>query len=301
MSEDAVKAKAIAFEALLKFYSGDRDKAWRVLSSLSADFSLPFASYTREFTSSPEEEREFNEIWRSVRDGFMAERVPFRVEEYSYPGDEHFIYVAGKERIGDEKRLVILGSPLPSLKAKDDIFNCVSFASSQGWAVIAPFDSGSGSYALSCALKLGAKAIAVLSSSVTKCPSESMLDLMGKTFENGTLISVSSPVVKFEKWHVVRRNRFISSFGDGFFLSEEKDGGPSWPIFDSAVEKGKKVMIPLSLGENPNYRWCRDRLEKGAYLYSKPKDLLKLFPHHRERTRERRDDLTPSLFGDDCI
>ena len=100
MSQPVIKEKAIAYEALSLFYKGDRDKAWNVLSSLNADFSSPFASYTRDFTSSFQEETEFNEIWRNTRDAFSKERIPFSVidEEDERVKDKmapvHFLYSA---------------------------------------------------------------------------------------------------------------------------------------------------------------------------------------------------------------
>lgn len=304
MSLPAIKEKAIAYESLVSFFKGDREKAWSVLSSLNADFSSPFASYTREFTSSFQEESDFNDIWRRTRDSFSSERIPFsvmdendeRVKGGMAPG--HFLYSAGSREIGKEKRLVILGSPLPSLQAKNDIFNGVSLASEKGWAVVAPFDSGSGAYALQSALKLGALPIAVLSSWLSKCPSESLLDLMEQVYSKGILITQASPSMKFEKWHVVLRNRFLSSFGDGFFLVEEKNGGPSWAVFDPAVEKGKKAAISFSAATNPNFSWCIERLQGDVIPYKKPKDLQKLFGEEKtpRKRREKYVDLTPSLF-----
>ena len=304
MSQPVIKEKAIAYEALSLFYKGDRDKAWNVLSSLNADFTSPFASYTREFTSSFQEEAEFNEIWRNTRDAFSKERIPFSVidEEDERVKDRmtpvHFLYSAGERELGDEKRLVILGTPLPSLQAKSEIFDAVSLSSEKGWAVVAPFDSGSGAYALQSALKLGALPIAVLSSGISKCPSESMLELMEQVYNKGILITQNAPCVKYEKWHVVLRNRFLSSFGDAYFLVEEKNGGPSWAVFDPAVEKGKKASISLSAASNPNFTWCSERLKDDVVPYKKPKDLLKLFLEE-EKPRKRKEkyvDPTPSLF-----
>ena len=303
MLQPAIKEKAIAFESLSAFFKGDRDKAWTVLSSLDADFSSPFALYTREFTSSFQEESEFNNIWRNTRDAFNKERIPFTVidendERVKDISPVHFLYSAGGKELGKEKRLVILGSPLPSLQAKSDIFDAVSFASSRAWAIVAPFDSGSGAYALQSALKLGALPIAVLSSGISKCPSESMLELMEQVYSKGVLITQSAPSLKYEKWHVVLRNRFLASFGDAFLLVEEKDGGPSWAIFDPAIEKGKKAAISFSAASNPNYSWCGERLKGDVVPYKKPKDLLKLFGEEKTqpKKREKYVDLTPSLF-----
>ena len=304
MLQTAIKEKAVAYEALSLFYKGDRDKAWDVLSTLNADFSSPFASYTREFTSSSREEMVFNELWRNSRDAFSREKIPFSVideEDERVKGrmaPVHFLYSAGERELGNEKRLVILGSPLPSLKAKSDIFDAVSLSAEKGWAVVAPFDSGSGAYALQSALKLGALPIAVLSSGISKCPSESMLELMEQVYSKGILITQNAPSVKYEKWHVVLRNRFLSSFGDAYFLVEEKNGGPSWAVFDPAVEKGKKTSISLSAASNPNYSWCSERLKGNVVPYKKPKDLLKLLGDEKKpgKRREKYVDPTPSLF-----
>ena len=303
MSEDVVKSKAIAFEALKLLYKGDDERAWNTLVSLNPDFSLPFASYTREFVADGKEETLFNEIWRSVRSAFDQERIPFSVvTEEDYPSSHmegvHFLYTAGKLPLGSERKLVVVGTPIPSLKAKDDIFNAVAFAAEKGWTIVSPLASGCSSFALSSALNLGASTIAVLSSPISKCPSEALLELMEKVYEKGTLVSQFSPLTKSEKWHVVLRNRFLSSFGDGYFLAEDKDGGPSWPIFDSALEKGRKGAIPKSLMDNRGYSWCGQRLLDKAIPYSKPKDLLKLFGEERSVRRggKRKEDLTPSLF-----
>ncbi|MGN1164350.1 MAG: DNA-processing protein DprA [Candidatus Ornithospirochaeta sp.] len=303
MSENTVREKAVAFEALSIFF-GDSDKAWKVLEALGADSYSSFASYTREFTSTQEDAGRFDEIWRTVRDKFASEKIPYNTIGEDDPLSKgnissfHFMYSAGKKSLDSSPRLVVLGPPLPSQEAKANIFDCCGYAASKGWSIVAPLDSGSGSHALRSALKLGAKTIAVLPSFLSKCPSENLLEIMEKVYSEGTLLTPFSPVVKYEKWHVVKRNTFIASFGDAFFLSEEKDGGPSWAIFDAASqEKGKAISINAL--SNPSLSWCRSRLMPPVITYTKPKDLDKLF--HEEKTKRKREkfvDLTPSLFAD---
>ena len=303
MSETTVREKAVAYEALSIFFS-DPEKAWKVLENLGAESYSSFASYTREFTENQEEAGRFDEIWRTVRDKFAQEKIPYETigeDDLVAKGSIssfHFIYTAGKRRLDDSPRLVVLGPPLPSQKAKESIFDCCGYAASKGWTVVAPLDSGSGSHALRSALKLGAKTVAVLPSFLSKCPSENLLETMEKVYGEGTLLTPFSPVVKYEKWHVVKRNSFIASFGDGFFLSEEKDGGPSWAIFDAAPQdKGK--AISLSALSSPSLSWCRSRLVPPVIPYQKPKDLDKLFPQEKtKRNRVKFVDLTPSLFDD---
>ena len=92
--------------------------------------------------------------------------------------------------------------------------------------------------------------------------------------------------------------RSTLSCRDGFFLAEEKKGGPARAIFDGAREKGKRVSISLSSANNPNYSWCGERLGEGVVPYKKAKDLIKLFPDEKtpRKKREIYVDPTPSLF-----
>ena len=83
MDDKSMREKAVAFSALTLYYDGDGEKAWNTLESLNADFSLSFASYTREFAPTAEEEAKFNSIWRDVRSSFSDSKIPFTVAPYS--------------------------------------------------------------------------------------------------------------------------------------------------------------------------------------------------------------------------
>lgn len=305
MSSTSVREKAIAYEALYLFFKEDEKKAWSVLSSLKTDFSDNFASYAKEFLEDPLEQERFAEIWRKVRDDFASEKIPFVVLEEgdplfpAVPSTElvHFLYVAGNLSALGSKKLVFLGTGMPSLQARSDTAEAVMEAVKENCTILAPFDMGLPAYALSLALKEGGKAVAFLPNGISKCPNEGLLELMGQVYEKGLLVTQFSPAQKSEKWHVVLRNRFLGGFADACFLAEEKDGGPSWPIFDGAMEKGKPTMIPASIGDNPNYGWCHNRLEKGSLPYTKPRDIRRLFPAVAAPKREKFVDLTPDLFS----
>lgn len=301
MDDKLIREKAAAFTALSAFYGGDEEKAWKVLVSLDADYLISFASYTREFTESSQEERTFNAIWRDVRTAFDSSRIPFSVVEYSSPlSDVHFLYLAGRRELLDEKKLCFLGAVMPSLQGRQDTALSAIEAVKRGYTVTAPFDSGLGPYALSVALKEGGNVSAVLSSSLTKCPNENLLPLMGAVYEKGILVSQFSPYTKREKWHVVLRNRFLSSFADAFYMAEEKDGGPGWAVFDAALKNGRKCALSLSAVENPNYTWCRMRTEGGAVVIRKPAEIKSLFPSQSKRRKPRAtspDPEQPDLFS----
>ncbi len=293
MNESQIKEKAIAYEALLAFFS-DEKKAWEVLESLNIDYSSSFASYTREFTSSMEEEARFNSIWRNIRSSFLSSKIEFSV--INNPGDVHFLYYTGNKDILTNPKLTFLGSVMPSLQARQDTALVVIEAIKNGYTIMAPFESGLGPYALSVAIKMGGNVVAVLSSELSKCPNEALLPLMEKIYDKGMLLTQFAPSVKREKWHVVLRNRFLSSFSDGFYFAEEKDGGPSWSIIDGALKSGKRVAIASSAILNPNYTWCRDRLDKGAFSIKKTSEIKKLFAS-KTKKKETSEKNEPDLFS----
>ena len=298
MDDRLIREKAVAYTALTAFYGGDEEKAWSVLTSLNADWSSPFASYTREFTESAEEETAFNSLWRDVRSSFDSCRIPFSITEYSSPDSTvHFLYLAGDTSLLDGKKLCFLGAVMPSLQGRQDTAECVMESVKNGWTVVAPFDSGLGPYALSVALKEGGKAVAVLSSALSKCPNENLLPLMENIYSRGLLLSQFSPYTKREKWHVVLRNRFLSSFTDAYYMAEEKDGGPGWAVFDAALKTGRKCALSSSAVENPNYSWCGERAKSGAMVIRRVRELKALFPSSHRRKTHSEDSFQPDLFS----
>lgn len=287
------REEAEAYLTLLSFFNGDEERAWREYKGVEKEDIPFFVSYAKKITSSPLEENRFTEIWREVRDSFENERLAFSVvgeNSEFFPLNEgktsvHFLYCGGRLELLRKKKIVVLGSGMPSLKAKEDTILAVDEIIKSGATLLSPLDNGIGAFALSVAIKKGGDAIALLSSSLSKCPNEALLPLMGQIYEKGLLLTQFPPSTKREKWHVVLRNRLLSSLGDGFFLTEEKNGGPSWPIFDKAMEEGKKCMVPYTLLDNPNYSWFQKRAECGALIYKKPKDIKKLIGSEKQKKK----------------
>ncbi len=287
MADSLLLEKAKAFSALSRFYSGDDKTAWSLLENIDADYSLPFASYAKCVAHSDGDEERFNEILRDVRSAFERTRIPFSVIPYSSDSsDVHFLYLAGNEEIIEGRKLVFLGSVMPSLQGRKDTAEAVMEAVKKGYTITAPFDSGLGPYALSVALKEGGKVCAVLSNELSLCPNENLLKLMEGVYKNGLLLSQFPPSTKREKWHVVLRNRFLSSFGDAFFLAEEKDGGPGWAVFDQALKNGKKCGISSKCIANPVFSFAYERYRNGALEIKKPRDINLLFVSSSTRRKK---------------
>lgn len=297
MDDRDLREKAAAYTSLVTFF-GDEEKAWKTIESLEADYSHSFASYTREFALTGEEENRFNSIWRETREAFINSKVPYAIKPCSgYPGIR-YLYLLGKDEFLEEKKLVFLGSVMPSLQGRKDTALAVMEAVRNGYVVTAPLDNGLGAYALAVALREGGKVCGVLPSELSKCPSENLLGLMEGIYEKGLLLSQFAPSTKREKWHVVLRNRFLSSFGDAFYMAEEKNGGPGWAVFDQALKNGKKCGLGSNAVRNPNFSWFPDRLEKGAVEIKKAKDIKQLFPSVRRRkVKAEETAVEPDLFS----
>lgn len=301
MDDNGLREKAVAYTALVTYFSGDDLISWDTLERLNVDWSLPFASYTREFTRDSEEESRFNSIWRETREAFVRSKVSYTILPYSgFPGI-HYLYLSGREEFVDGKKLVFLGSVMPSLQGKKDTALAVMEAVKNGYVIMAPFETGLGAYALNVALQEGGKVCGVLSGELSKCPSENLLPLMEGVYKEGLLLSQFPPSTKREKWHVVLRNRFLSSFGDAFYMAEEKNGGPGWAVFDQAMKNGKKCALGSNAIGNPNFSWCSDRKAGGAIEIRKAKDIKSLFtiPRKRRVTPESEPDLFSALTIDE--
>lgn len=298
--------EAKSFETLTAALSGDRDLAYGILKSSEFDLSMPFPALSEEISKKAGADREsLDTIWRGVREAFDKERVDYKIIPDSKPlfpetlksEPVHYLYGAGNIDLLSSYKVAFLGVGIPSLQGKEDTAKAVEAAVDSGTVIIAPFDLGTPSFALSRALKLGGSVIAVLSSFVSKCPNENLIELMGEIYDKGLLLSEFSPYQKREKWHVVYRNKTIAKIADAAFLSEEKDGGPSWAIFDGIMKKGAPVGISKAASENPNYKWCRMRIDEGAFGIAKCDNIKKLLPREKRKKKEVYKDLTPDLFS----
>lgn len=306
MAFDNLVLKAISYEVLSSFFKNDV-KAWEEFEKIRNDDLNYFVSFSSRFTKSEEEKRRFEDIWRNVRDSFSSLKINYDIlikGEENFPknidGDTKVLYSAGKKVLMEGKKIAIFGRRDPSLSAKDDARKIVDQSISLGYTILSPLERGLNLYILSYALENGGNVIGVLSNSLNKCPFTEAEGVMEELYNKGLLLSQFAPSKKREPWHVALRNRFISFFGDAFFLLEEGDGGPEWKIVDEALMNGKRVMTTVSNVNNPNYRWFKNRVdESGMLVYKKKGDLKLLFPNPvtTKRIKKVKEKL-PSLFDE---
>ena len=291
--------EAKCYETLLALYGWDMDRAYSVYSELSrlADITEPFASYAERFSDVIGNTGEALTIWRSVRDAFDSLSMPFTVltpESVYFPRMKGaffpFIYAAGDISLLQRKIVTMTGMPRPSIQGRSDMLGAAGALMKEEGVAMAPLDPGLPSFALQVALRFRGKAIGVLSTPLSKCQSEQLIPLQKELMEKALVISVFAPSRVTERWFGKVRNSFIASISDAVFVAEEKDGGPSWSIADQACEHGAKLMVPIFASSNPEYRWTKKRVEDGALVYSREKDIRRLLP-------KREKEILPDLFS----
>ena len=298
MSSGAIE-EAKCYETLLCLYGWDRDKAYSVYSELSrhADTSEPFACYAEKSKDIIGNVDQALSIWRSVRDAFDSQSIPFTVltpESVYFPRMDGaffpFIYASGNVSLLQRKTVTMIGMPRPSIQGRSDMLGAAGALMKEDGVVMAPLDAGLPSFALQVALRFRGNAIAVLSTPLSKCQSEQLIPLQRELMEKALVITVFAPSRSTERWFGKVRNSFIASISDTVFIAEEKDGGPSWSIADQAAEHGAKLMVPIFASSNPEYQWMKKHVEDGALVYSKEKDIRRLLP-------KKEKEILPDLFS----
>ena len=284
MSLAPEKDRAANYETLAAI-TGDRTRAYRLLMALP-DPERPLydaAPALSETLGVPRERIET--LRRDIGEVFAAERLPAKVlfpESRRFPKEcgDFFpvIYAAGDLSLLDGQRITLTGMPKPSFQGRSDAAAAVSYFIEHDAAVLTTLDDGIPSLAVSMLLKGGGKPIAVLSGPLSKCASTLDAQLQGRVFASGLLLSVFPPSQKLERWLVMIRNSFIASISGSVILAEEKDGGPSWSVFDKVLAAGGRAMLSASMLSVPSYTWARQRAESGALTYSSGRDLRRLLP-----------------------
>ena len=298
--------EAKCFESL-SILVGDNRKAFKLMNTLNVDGSVSLPFYGNAiYAAIGKNTEEVSQVYKRVSEAFESERIDYSIIPSTSPlfpqnkskEPVYYLYAAGKKDLLAKRKVICLGSPMPSIQGKSDMAKAVSAIVSLDGAVLAPLDNGLGAFALSMALREGGAAIAILSSPLSKCQNPNLLDLMNALYERGLLISQFAPSVKSQKWHVVLRNRFIAGISESVYLAEDKDGGPSWAIFDLAKELGCSTKLAKSFVENPNYKWSLERVQSGSLVEKSPLDMKKLLPQRANREkRVEFDNLIPDLFS----
>ena len=301
--------ESMCFETLLSLFSDDYKKAYEVYSKLKkeVDISYPLPSYASKLENVVlKREDEIDSIWRGIRDSYQRIRgsfdiisdesplFPKELLESEYPTP--FLYALGNLRLLEKESITVVGSLSPNAEAESVVYDVSDFMKKNKLVLLTPLRLGISSMMIADMIKDSGNVIAFSSSFVTKAPNERLRNQMMDIYKRGGLIiSATGPSRKEDKWHQVIRNRALSSLTSSILLIDEKDGGPSWKIFDGAGN-AKKMVCSFNRGSE-GYSFIDRSIKGGAFEYKDERDLKKLMAKKKGKGRIRTDlSLTPDLF-----
>ena len=291
------KERAANYETVYAL-TGDRERSYKLVMTLpDPDKSLESSAAVLSGMIG-KDTSEIIRVHRAIADSFASERIATRAifpESPLFPvqNGEYFpvIYASGDLSLLNGRHMTVLGMPKPSMQGRSDTLHVLSFLLSNGITAMVSLDEGIPRLVAETMLGKNGKVIAVLSGPISRCSSESEAVLRGRIYASGLLLSVFPPMQKTERWLVMIRNSFMASVSECVLLTEEKDGGPSWSVFDKVLASGGRAMLSSSMMEVPSYTWAARHIESGALTYSSEKDLRRLVP------KAARSEDVPDLFS----
>lgn len=302
--------ESMGFETILSLTGEDYRKAYEIYTILrkETDVSYPLPSYASVLSKMiGKREEDVDYLWRSIRDSYQRIRgsfeiiddrnplFPKEILESEYPTP--FLYALGNLRLLEKENLAVIGSLSPDEESALIAMEASRFINSNKLVLLTPLRLGISSIMIADTIKDSGNVIAFSSSFVTKAPNERLKNQMVDIYKRGGLIiSATGPSRKEDKWHQVIRNRAISALSDAVLLIEEKDGGPSWRIFDGAGDSVRKMVSSRKAGR-PGYSFITERIANGALEYRDERDLKKLLSKKKSQGCIKTDlSLTPDLF-----
>ena len=300
MSSDTLE-KAIVFETIMAMNGNDYKKSYDIYSALTEGGNAfrPFPQVSSFFSS---DAMRYEDEWRRIRDYYHALKANVSVieshtlsptlSEGSYPIP--FLYLFGNEKLLSLAGCTILGPFLPSEGAKRKAMDIVLSLSGLSCPLVSSLEPGLPLFSVGKMLKVKGKVVAVMHTFPLKPDGKEALSTLKGVLENdGLLISPIGLSQRSERWHQALRNRVLATLSSCLVLLEEKDGGPSWKVFDEA-EPGTGRFISKSLMDDDTLAFPKARREKGARIYRSFSDIQGIFGKSVRAERYR--DLTPELF-----
>lgn len=168
-----------------------------------------------------------------------------------------YLYLQGDVSLIGKISVSLIGTLRPTVEGKRLAIETVETLAKSGVGIAGSLDAGIPGIVQIAALRAGVPPLCVLGTPLGVSENPAHEKLQRLIAQNGLLVSRFPPGTVPEKWHLILRNRLLSSLTAATAVIEERDGGGAVQQAAYALKQGRRVFIfPLS-ADNPALLWPR--------------------------------------------
>ncbi len=187
-----------------------------------------------------------------------------------------FIMYRGELRAADATGVAIVGTPKASPPGLRQAADLAEGLAEQGVAVVSGLAAGIDTAALSAALRVGGRAVAVIGTGLRRAYPKENAALQATIAEQGAVISQFWPDAPPTRTSFPMRNAVMSGYAAATVVVEAPWKSGARMQARLALEHGRRVFLLSSLLEHD---WARDYARRpGAVVVSGPEDVLESLP-----------------------
>ena len=185
-----------------------------------------------------------------------------------------YLFARGNIDLLNEKAVSVVGSRNASFEGLKNTEKFVSSLLRRNIVVVAGLAKGIDTQAHCTTLENGSKTIAVIGTAINQYyPKENRM-LQDEIVRNGLVISQFSPYAKTERWHFPVRNATMSGISIATVIMEAGETSGALIQADYALKQNRMVLIPKKAVDNPNIKWPKKYIDRGAKEFETLNDAL---------------------------